>query len=149
VIRRALLGIALWLGALVVDCAILEARGWPALTTLASPVHRALALRWPADGREQAWCLTYTTDTLRGVVQYRVTGLADAHATHRAPRSIAFDCPRGLAEYHTHHLIRGETCEPSPLDQEKLLARGDSFALIGCGPQWNVPYYPPMRGHTP
>jgi hypothetical protein len=71
----------------------------------------------------------------------------DAPVREAGPSSVEFECPQGVPEMHVHTPttcsnddlktcmaggLNAYSCQPSRQDFEKLIRRGDPFAVIQC-----------------
>lgn len=87
----------------------------------------------------------------------RVVEVVAAHADTADPNHVSFACAKGTPELHTHTPATCLTddarnctaggpgaysCQPSRGDYEKLVARGDPFAVIQCDRRTFRFYYP-------
>lgn len=96
-------------------------------------------------------------DTLIRVMFVEEVLTADADNT-----SISFDCAPGSIELHVHPPtscagnnqnwcqlggIGAYQCQPSRKDLEKLIKRGDPFAIIQCD-RWTYRFYYPFELHN-
>lgn len=114
---------------------------------------------------ERAFCVTnYSTGVYhvsREPVQedsiFRVFAVSPASVTGAGPSSVDFECPAGVPELHTHTPttcmgddiktcvtggLNAYSCQPSRRDLQKLVQRGDPFAVIQCDRRDFRFYYP-------
>jgi hypothetical protein len=88
---------------------------------------------------------------------FRVFGIESADASNAGPMSIDFNCPAGMPELHVHTPttcmgddlstcmaggLNAYSCQPSRGDLEKLIRRGDQFAVLQCDQRAFRFYYP-------
>jgi hypothetical protein len=88
---------------------------------------------------------------------FRVFEIEPADAHNAGPMSIDFSCPPGMPEVHIHTpttclgndlstcVTGGQnaySCQPSRGDLEKLVRRGDQFAVVQCDERAFRFYYP-------
>ncbi len=88
---------------------------------------------------------------------FRVFGIEPADASNAGPMSIDFNCPAGMPELHVHTPttcmgddvstcmsggLNAYSCQPSRGDLEKLIRRGDQFAVLQCDQRAFRFYYP-------
>lgn len=88
---------------------------------------------------------------------FHVLEVRPAHVDTASPNHVSFSCHAGTPELHTHtpatcvsddpkYCVRGGpeaySCQPSRDDYEKLIARGDEFAIIQCDRVAFRFYYP-------
>jgi hypothetical protein len=88
---------------------------------------------------------------------FRVFAIESAEASNAGPMSIDFNCPAGMPELHVHTPttctsdnlatcvtggINAYSCQPSRGDLEKLIRRGDAFAVVQCDKHAFRFYYP-------
>ncbi|GAC1695834.1 MAG: hypothetical protein NVS9B3_13930 [Gemmatimonadaceae bacterium] len=119
---------------------------------------RTLEVSWSEDARqaERAYCVTGWSYAVSHVSReaptkddtvFRVLAVADAPVRNAGPSSVEFECPHGSPELHTHTPttcatddpatcvvggLNAYSCQPSRQDFEKLLQRGDQFAIVQC-----------------
>ncbi len=128
-----------------------------------------LAARWSDDPHqlEQAYCITdysvaayhlsRTAATQQDDSVYRVFAVQPAAVRSAGPSSVDFECPHGVPELHTHTPstcvgdnvktcvaggLNAFSCQPSREDLEKLVHRGDPFAVVQCDRRAFRFYYP-------
>ncbi len=88
---------------------------------------------------------------------YNVTVVQRSPVRASGPNSVDFECPSGVPEIHTHTPttcvgddlascivggINAYSCQPSRQDLEKLVRRGDPFAVVQCDLRAFRFYYP-------
>ena len=88
---------------------------------------------------------------------FHVLEVRPAHAASASPNHVRFECARGTPELHTHTPAtcyaddpqwcskggpEAYSCQPSRDDYEKLVQRGDPFAVIQCDRVAFRFYYP-------
>jgi len=88
---------------------------------------------------------------------FRVFGIEPADASNAGPMSVDFSCPVGMPELHVHTPttcmnddlstcmaggLNAYSCQPSRGDLEKLIHRGDQFAVLQCDQRAFRFYYP-------
>ncbi|MDQ6885767.1 MAG: hypothetical protein M3068_00595 [Gemmatimonadota bacterium] len=88
---------------------------------------------------------------------YNVTVVQRSPVHASGPNSVDFECPSGVPELHTHTPttcvgddvsscvvggINAYSCQPSRQDLEKLVRRGDPFAVVQCDLRAFRFYYP-------
>lgn len=98
---------------------------------------------------------------------FHVLEVRPAHVIAASPNHVEFACARGTPELHTHTpatcyandpqwCTKGGpdaySCQPSRADYEKLLDRGDPFAIIQCDRvafrfYYPSDYAPPIKPH--
>ncbi|GAC1517328.1 MAG: hypothetical protein NVS1B4_17130 [Gemmatimonadaceae bacterium] len=119
---------------------------------------KALEVSWSEDARqsERAYCVTGWSYAVSHVSReapakddtvFRVLAVGDAPVRNAGPSSVEFECPTGSPELHTHTPttcatddpsscmvggLNAYSCQPSRQDFEKLLQRGDRFAIVQC-----------------
>ena len=94
---------------------------------------------------------------------YRVFNVKPAIVRGAGPSSVDFECPQGTPELHVHTPttctqddvrscvvggLNAYSCQPSRQDLEKLVKRGDPFAVIQCDRRAFRFYYPNEYGAT-
>jgi len=122
---------------------------------VAEEVRAQLDSSWNEDPRqvERAYCVRRARVVAqplgtRGVDSiYRVLAVRSADVREAGPSYAVFECPAGTPELHTHTpatcanddpqwCVAGGpdaySCQPSRGDYEKLVRRGDQFAVIQC-----------------
>jgi hypothetical protein len=128
--------------------------------------HLDTAWSYAAEQVERAYCITNYSASVRHVSRkdpvqedsiYRVWAVEPAVASHASPSSVDFQCADGTPELHVHtpstcigddvHScvaggLNAFSCQPSRQDLEKLLQRGDPFAVIQCDRRSFRFYYP-------
>lgn len=113
---------------------------------------------WTEDPRqvERAYCVTHWSYGIYHVSRavprqddtvYRVFAVKPAEVTAAGPSSADFACPSGVPELHVHTPttcagddlnscvfggLNAYSCQPSRGDLEKLVDRGDAFAVLQC-----------------
>jgi hypothetical protein len=88
---------------------------------------------------------------------FRVFAIDAAEASNAGPMSVDFNCPAGMPELHIHTPttcmgddlstcmpggLNAYSCQPSRGDLEKLVRRGDQFAVLQCDQRAFRFYYP-------
>lgn len=88
---------------------------------------------------------------------FRVFAIEAADASNAGPMSVDFNCPAGMPELHIHTPttcmgddlstcmpggLNAYSCQPSRGDLEKLVHRGDQFAVLQCDQRAFRFYYP-------
>lgn len=153
--RRLLLGLLV----LVPQTCALPAEAQTPLTVRAGvvmdSVRRLLNREWREGGPERAWCITEDwtarfnagremagrggADTI-----YRVFAIDPApHDSRATVREVRADCPGAKAVMHEHRPTGDVAdCNPSRDDYDRLLARGDPYAVIWCDRRVFRFYYP-------
>jgi len=125
----------------------------------------ALAHSWTTDSTqvERAYCVRAVRISVRHVSPtgvdsiFRVLRAEPAHVRRADPNHVDFECNPGTPELHTHTpstclnddprfcMAEGPlaySCQPSREDFEKLIRRGDSFAIVQCDRKAFRFYYP-------
>jgi hypothetical protein len=134
-----------------------------------------LETAWTEEVRqlERAYCVTDWSHAARHVSRvipiqedtiFRVFAVKPADARDAGPASVDFDCPAGVPEMHTHTPttcmgddvttcvpggLNAFSCQPSRGDFEKLISRGDQFAVIQCDKRAFRFYYPSEYAEPP
>jgi hypothetical protein len=129
---------------------------------------KALADAWSDAPKqvERAYCIkdwSYAvyhvsrTPPLQDDTIFRVFAIETADASNAGPMSIDFNCPPGMPELHVHTPttctgdnlstcvtggLNAYSCQPSRGDLEKLVHRGDEFAVVQCDKRAFRFYYP-------
>lgn len=100
-----------------------------------------------------------TDDTI-----FRVFRMQPATVRSATPNTVDFECPPGVPEMHVHTPstcigddvktcvaggLNAYSCQPSRQDLEKLVRRGDPFAVIQCDRRDFRFYYPSEFAPTP
>lgn len=114
---------------------------------------------------ERAYCIVDYSVGVRHVSRtpvqddsvFRVFAVVPANTRSAGPSSVDFDCAPGRPELHTHTPstctgddvktcfaggLNAYSCQPSREDLEKLVRRGDPFAVIQCDRRAFRFYYP-------
>lgn len=131
-------------------------------------VRTTLAARWSDDPRqsERGYCVRRARIIARPVLGtegaavdtvIRILAVAPARPREADPNHVDFECAKGTPELHTHtpatcvgtdpHFCHAEgpeaySCQPSREDYEKLVRRGDEFAIVQCDRRAFRFYYP-------
>ncbi|HTJ22311.1 MAG TPA: hypothetical protein VL383_07940 [Gemmatimonadaceae bacterium] len=126
---------------------------------------RALRAAWRDDSAqpERAYCVRRARIVARVISPtkidsiFHVLEVRPAHADAASPNHVSFACHAGTPELHTHtpatcltddpqYCAAGGpeaySCQPSREDYEKLIERGDPFAVIQCDRVAFRFYYP-------
>ena len=128
------------------------------LGVLMDSARATLDRAWTEDARqvERAYCVTHWSYGVYHVSRavpvqddtvFRVFGIKPAEVTAAGPSSADFACPPGVPELHVHTPttcagddlnscvfggLNAYSCQPSRGDLEKLVDRGDAFAVVQC-----------------
>lgn len=124
-----------------------------------------LRAAWRSDSAqpERAYCVRRARIVARAVSPtkidsiFHVLEVRPAHVDAASPNHVSFACHAGTPELHTHtpatcltddpqYCTAGGpeaySCQPSRADYEKLIQRGDQFAIIQCDRVAFRFYYP-------
>jgi hypothetical protein len=140
-------------------------------------VRSVLGASWRDDSTqsERAYCVRRARIVARVISPTKVDSIYDilevrpAHVVAASPNHVEFECAQGTPELHTHTpatcyaddpqwCTKGGpdaySCQPSRADYEKLVDRGDPFAIIQCDRVAFRFYYPsdyvaPARARPP